>query len=497
MNQLPVIERAIGHGRRTAVCTDSGSYSYEEICNRSELLAAVLLNGQEDLKESRVAFLMPPGPDYIAALWGIWRAGGLAVPLSAKATHEELKYTLNDSQSSVVIADKNCAPGIATICQRLKLKLVVGDEIRNATLVELPEVHSERRAMMLYTSGTTSRPKGVVTTHINIQAQIKSLVDAWHWKSDDRIPLFLPLHHIHGIINVMSCALWSGAEIESFSRFDADIIMRRVSEDAWSVFMAVPTIYVKLISAFDSMSDLDRTSVIDGFSRMRLMISGSAALPASIHERWTELTGQKLLERYGMTEIGMALSNPYHGERRPGAVGQPLPGVDIRLQTDTGKVISEETLSGEIQVRGANVFKEYWNRPDVTAQSFTDGWFRTGDIAIVEDGYYRIMGRSSVDIIKSGGYKLSALEIEASLLDHPSIAECAVVGIPDETWGEIVATAVVPRPGTAIEMSELRNWCKGRISAYKIPRILLEVESLPRNALGKIKKPAVRQLFDS
>jgi malonyl-CoA/methylmalonyl-CoA synthetase len=211
MNQLPVIGRAIGHGRRTAVCTDSGSYSYDEICNRSELIAAVLLNGEDDLKESRVAFLMPPGPDYIATLWGIWRAGGLAVPLSATATHEELKYTLNDSQSSVVVAHKDCAPGIATICQRLNL--IAGDEIRNATRIDLPEVYPDRRAMMLYTNGTTSHPKGVVTTHLNIQTQIMSLIDAWHWKSEDRIPLFLPLHHIHGIINVMSCALWSGAEI--------------------------------------------------------------------------------------------------------------------------------------------------------------------------------------------------------------------------------------------------------------------------------------------
>ena len=178
--------------------------------------------------------------------------------------------------------------------------------------------------MILYTSGTTSKPKGVVTTHANIQAQIESLVQAWEWSATDRIPLFLPLHHIHGIINVTCCALWSGAMIEPFARFDLPAILDRVRADAYTLFMAVPTIYVKLIQALEAASPEDRAAIVGGFARMRLMVSGSAALPASVHEQWTALTGQKLLERYGMTEIGMAISNPYHGERRPGAVGKPL-----------------------------------------------------------------------------------------------------------------------------------------------------------------------------
>jgi malonyl-CoA/methylmalonyl-CoA synthetase len=211
---------------------------------------------------------------------------------------------------------------------------------------------------------------------------------------------------------------------------------------------------------------------------------------------WTELTGQKLLERYGMTEIGMALSNPYDSERRPGAVGQPLPGVEIRLQTESCESVTEDKASGEIQVRGPNVFQEYWNRPDATSDSFIDGWFKTGDMAVIEDGYYRIMGRSSVDIIKSGGYKLSALEIEASLLDHPAITQCAVVGIPDETWGETVAAAVVLQEDQQLDLEALQSWCKDRISSYKIPRELLVVDALPRNAMGKVTKPAVLQSFD-
>jgi malonyl-CoA/methylmalonyl-CoA synthetase len=207
------------------------------------------------------------------------------------------------------------------------------------------------------------------------------------------------------------------------------------------------------------------------------------------------LTGQNLLERYGMTEIGMALSNPYDGERRPGAVGQPLSGVEIRLQSEAGKLVTDENNPGEILVRGPSVFREYWNRPEATRESFDDGWFRTGDIAVLDNGYYQIMGRNSVDIIKSGGYKLSALEIEAVLLDHPSIRECAVVGLPDDTWGETVAAAMVLKDGHHLDLEALRSWCQDRISHYKVPSKLLVVDSLPRNAMGKVTKPAVLTLI--
>ncbi|MEO2035346.1 MAG: acyl-CoA synthetase [Planctomycetaceae bacterium] len=495
MMQLPIIERATTHAQRIALRTNFKQYSYSDLLGCSEAIVATLLETGNDLDESCVAFLMPAGPDYVSTQWGIWRAGGVAVPLSLSATETELEYTIRDSESSVVVSTPEFVPNVEEICRRLNLRLMIQDKTVKSAPVNVAEIHPDRRAMILYTSGTTSKPKGVVTTHACITAQIESLIEAWHWQTDDRIPLFLPLHHIHGIINIMLCALWCGAEIETFPRFDPDAILQRVAERAWSLFMAVPTIYVKLIDAIESRPETERSQIIDGFSGMRLMVSGSAALPASIHERWAELTGQKLLERYGMTEIGMALSNPYVGERRPGAVGQTLPGVDIRLYSEDGATVTEENVSGEIQVQGSGVFLEYWNRADATKESFQDGWFCTGDIAVLEDGYYRIMGRSSVDIIKSGGYKLSALEIESVLLDHPDIAECAVVGIPDETWGESVAAAVVPRSGDALELRDLQSWCKDRISAYKIPRRLLVTDQLPRNAMGKLTKPAVQKLF--
>ena len=497
MPELPLIARARSHSASVAYRVATAAHTYHDLLDRSATLAAALLRDEGDLGETRVALLVPPGFEFTAAQWAIWRAGGIKVPLCLSGTAPEWEYALTDSGAGILMADAAMAAKISPQCERLGVRLV---DVESATLAParpLPEISPDRRAMILYTSGTTSKPKGVVTTHANIQSQIESLVTAWEWAPTDRIPSFLPLHHIHGIINITGCSLWSGATIEPFSRFDAATILDRVRADSYTVFMAVPTIYVKLIQALEAASPADLAAIVGGFARMRLIVSGSAALPASLHERWTALTGQKLLERYGMTEIGMALSNPYHGERRPGAVGGPLPGVEVRLKAESGAVVTAEDEPGEIQVRGPGVFRAYWNRREESDGSFEDGWFRTGDMAVLERGYYRIMGRLSVDIIKSGGYKLSALEIEAALLEHPEIAECAIIGLPDDTWGEAVAAVVVLKGATSLDLPTLREWCKGRLSVYKIPQRLLMAEDLPRNAMGKVTKPAVRKLFGS
>jgi malonyl-CoA/methylmalonyl-CoA synthetase len=223
------------------------------------------------------------------------------------------------------------------------------------------------------------------------------------------------------------------------------------------------------------------------------MMSGSAALPVQTLERWREITGHTLLERYGMTEIGMALANPLHGERRPGFVGVPLPGVETRLVDDQGHPISDGP--GELEVKGPAVFLEYWQRPEESAAAFRDGWFRTGDMAVLEDGSYRLLGRTSVDIIKTGGFKVSALEIEEVLRTHPAVAECAVVGIHDAEWGERVCAAIELRRDAALALDELQRWARPLLAPYKIPRALCTVDGLPRNAMGKVVKPEVAGLF--
>jgi malonyl-CoA/methylmalonyl-CoA synthetase len=224
------------------------------------------------------------------------------------------------------------------------------------------------------------------------------------------------------------------------------------------------------------------------------MMSGSAALPLQTLTRWQEITGHTLLERYGMTEIGMALSNPLHGPRRPGYVGAALPGVDVRLVDDSGATVAAGT-PGELEVRGPGVFLEYWQRPADTQAAFRDGWFRTGDMAVLEDGSFRLLGRTAVDIIKTGGYKVSALEIEEVLREHPAIAECAVVGVPDEEWGERVGAAIELRASATLSLPDLQQWSRERLAPYKVPRAMRTVGALPRNAMGKVIKPEVRTLF--
>jgi len=301
---------------------------------------------------------------------------------------------------------------------------------------------------------------------------------------------------VHGTINVVSCALWSGATCEMLPRFDANAVWERIAGARMTLFMAVPTIYTKLIAAWEAASPERRSCLTQACSRLRLMVSGSAALPAGTLHRWKEITGHTLLERYGMTEIGMALSNPLRGERVPGSVGTPLPSVEVRLVGENGTPVAAGT-PGEIEVRGPSVFAEYWGRPDATREAFRDGWFRTGDTAVFENGRYRILGRTNVDILKTGGHKVSALEIEEALRGHPAVAECAVVGLPDPEWGERVAAAVVLNEGDALDLSSLRAWARQLLAAHKLPSRLRVLDALPRNAVGKVMKTAVAALFEA
>jgi malonyl-CoA/methylmalonyl-CoA synthetase len=279
-------------------------------------------------------------------------------------------------------------------------------------------------------------------------------------------------------------------------RFDANAVWDCIATSRLTLFMAVPTIYRKLIAAWDQASSERRKILRAGCAGMRLMVSGSAALPVSTLLRWKEITGHTLLERYGMTEIGMALSNPLHGDRVPGTVGKPLPGVQVQLVGEDGRPVSPGA-TGEIEVRGPGVFAEYWRNPEVTRAAFRSDWFCTGDTAVVENGVYRILGRTSIDVLKTGGHKVSALEIEEVLLEHPAVAECAVVGLPDAEWGERIAAAVVLHDGQVIDLQSFRTWALKLLAPHKVPSRLLVLDSLPRNAMGKVIKPSVVELFQS
>ncbi|CAA6827353.1 MAG: Long-chain fatty acid--CoA ligase [uncultured Aureispira sp.] len=495
---LQCIQRAQKWGSRTAILSNQKTYTYQQLLESSKNVAAHLLNGLEDLNETRVAFLIGPSFEYTAIQWGVWQAGGIAVPLCVLHPLPSLEYVLKNTKARLLVVDAIYYDLLAPFAKEENIRLLRTEWVlKSTTAVNLPIVREERSAMILYTSGTTNLPKGVVTTHANLNFQIKTLVEAWEWQADDHILNVLPLHHVHGIINVMSCALWVGGCCEFLPKFEANKVWELFQQGNINVFMAVPTIYFKLIHHWEQASETAQKSYSKALKAFRLMVSGSAALPISVLEQWQQISGHTLLERYGMTEIGMGISNPYRGERRAGHIGQALPGIQIRLVNEQG-VVASENVSGEIQIKGPNVFQKYWENPEATQKAFSeDGWFLSGDIALLNQGYYKILGRDSVDIIKSGGYKISALEIEDVLRKYPAINDCAVVGLPNPEWGELIVACLILKgeSKTTIDLLALHQWLKERLPAYKIPRQFIIQPALPRNVLGKVTKNKLREMF--
>lgn len=497
MAEIELIQRAAGFGEKTAVEDWTGSFTYADLLRVSRFAALNLLGDKRDLEEKRVAFIVPPGFEYVALKLGLWMAGGVSVPLGLAHSPREIEYVVGDSGAETVVFHPDLARKLEGASFDAEVRLRELPDILQPVRGELPGISEERKAMIIYTSGTTSRPKGVVSTHLGIKAQINSMTEAWEWTSEDSILNILPLHHLHGILNVVLCSLWSGARCVMMDGFNPREAWKRFKKKDLTLFMAVPTVYSKLIDLWDDFSAGERRGMRDCLLGFRLMVSGSAALPVSVLEKWKEISGQVLLERYGMTEIGMALSNPYRGERLPGRVGFAMPGVEVGIFDENGGLLGVGE-QGEIRVRGKGVFLEYWGKPRETESAFCDGWFKTGDIALLErGGSYRMLGRESVDIIKSGGYKISALEIEEVLREHPLVEECAVVGVVDPSWGERVGAALVLREGLSIDLEELRSWASDKLARYKLPTRLLLLSSLPRNSMGKVTKNRIKQSFQN
>ncbi|XP_049558796.1 malonate--CoA ligase ACSF3, mitochondrial isoform X6 [Orcinus orca] len=473
--------RALGFGDRIALVDQHGSHTYKDLYSRSLCLSREIcrLRGcaDRDLREERVSLLCSNDISFVVAQWATWMSGGIAVPLCRKHPQAQLEYFIQDSRSSVVLAGPEHVELLSPVVQKLGVPLLpLPPAVYHGAAEDpgegwLPEWdRRDRGAMIIYTSGTTGRPKGVLSTHQNIRAVV-----------------------------------W-----EKFLSSETPRI---------NVFMAVPTIYSKLMDYYDKhfthphVQDFVRAVCEE---KIRLMVSGSAALPLPVLEKWKGITGHTLLERYGMTEIGMALSNPLTAARLPGSVGTPLPGVEVRIvsenlqkdgypyvvhaegnEEDTKVTPGFEEKEGELLVRGPSVFREYWDKPEETKTAFTsDGWFKTGDTAVFKDGNYWIRGRTSVDIIKSGGYKVSALEVERLLLAHPSITDVAVIGVPDVTWGQRVTAVVTLQEGHSLSHRELKEWASGVLAPYAVPSELLLVEEIPRNQMGKVnKQDLVRQLY--
>ncbi|KAJ3377468.1 hypothetical protein HDU84_008614 [Entophlyctis sp. JEL0112] len=460
--------------------------------------------------------MQPRRSDYFAVQWACWMKRAVAVPLCTSHPPAELAHVVSNSTPSLVLH----APEFSKSIEAVKL-----DDRVLALSTESPQYHTydntnhhevsnvdfewddanpldkSSGALIIYTSGTTGKPKGVLTTFGNIEAQVATLHAAWRWTSRDRIPLVLPLHHVHGVINVATCALAAGATLEltpdPLRPADTWLKLFMRPQRDLTLFMAVPTVYARLLEYYDAQDSAMQSAMADSLHQFRLMVCGSAALPHSVFQKWEKISGTRLLERYGMTEIGMALGNPYDGDREAGKVGVPFPGVEVKIVDEIGQDLTGiEGASGELLVRGPQVFKEYWNYSGATKQAFdSECWFKTGDIATVTppNGYFQILGRASVDIIKSGGFKLSALTIERAILEVPGVKDVAVVGVPDDMWGEKVgAMVVVGSDFEHLEDSEkaasLKVALKSRLAKYEVPSIWRFVTAIPRNAMLKRAK---------
>jgi malonyl-CoA/methylmalonyl-CoA synthetase len=464
--------------------------SYGGLLDRAEAFAAALRTwGLEP--GDRVALFLGNHPDFLVAYLGAHLAGGVTVPVNGSYRRTELRHIFEDAGVRLCVTDREGRPELERVRGDLPtLERVVerGEDleafVRGADAFEPAMPGGDDLAMIAYTSGTTGRSKGAMLLHRNLLANAEAIRAAWGWTADDRLLLTLPLFHSHGLMVGAHGTLLAGASAELRRGFDAAGVYDALLTGAFTMFFGVPTMYTRLLREAAARSEKPPP--------LRLYVSGSAPLSPQAFREFEKEFGQRILERYGMTETGMNLTNPYEGERRPGTVGRPFPGQEARVvDVETREPLPAGEV-GEIEVRGPHVFAGYWGRPEATAESFDDeGWFRTGDLGSVsEDGYFRISGRQK-ELIITGGYNVYPKEVEEVLEGCPGVAEVAVVGLPDPEFGEKVTVAVV-RDDEALTAEEVVEFCREDLAGYKKPRRVEFVDALPRNALGKVLKHEVR-----
>ena len=451
----------------------------------------------------RVALQLSKSLEFILLHMATIRSGAISLPLNLAYPPDELQYFLEDSGSKLFFALEGSKEKIEPILSQLPdlqecvfldpskpdkfQTLIAGlDTPRKKQSSLLDHRDDNDTAVIIYTSGTTGRPKGAEITHGNLISNLEALHTAWGWQEDDVLLHVLPIFHVHGLFVALHGALHAGATTKLMREFNAQKILELLSSGQCTVFMAVPTIHKRLL-------DITNAGQFD-LSRVRLITSGSDRLPDEVFTSFQNKFGYTLLERYGMTETGMNCSNPLQGERRIGSVGHPLRGVEVRIvHSETGELLADGEI-GDVQLRGPNVFKGYWQQPEKTTASFSaDGWFKTGDLGFRDsDGYITLCGRSK-DLIISGGLNIYPPEVERVLTEHPAVNACAVIGCPDAEWGEKVTAVVVLNEGRSVTGEELIRFCRERLAPYKTPKSIAFRDELPRNAMGKVQKAELRK----
>jgi malonyl-CoA/methylmalonyl-CoA synthetase len=489
-----LLERAPRRDKLAIDAPDGQSLTYAELYARAGRAARALIDcGVEP--GDRVAAQIDKSPDCVALALACFKAGAALLPLNPAYTLAELEYFLDDAAPALTLCRPESLESVRALAARLGLAAVESLGTRcdgsfaekiAAAADELPTVARapDDLAAILYTSGTTGRSKGAMLTHDNLASNAMALTELWRFTDQDVLIHALPVFHTHGLFVAVNVALCAGATMIFQPRFDADAVVAALPRA--TTLMGVPTFYTRLVDH----PGLTREAT----AHMRLFVSGSAPLLAETHARWRDKTGHAVLERYGMTETNMIASNPYDGERRPGAVGFALPGVGVRVaDPETGAALPQGEV-GVVEVKGANVFKGYWRMPEKTASEFrADGFFITGDLGMIDaDGYLAIVGRAK-DLIISGGFNVYPKEIESEIDAIAGVVESAVIGVPHRDFGEGVTAVVVARPEAQLDEPAILAALVDRLAKYKQPKRVLFAADLPRNAMGKVQKAALRE----
>ncbi len=481
---------------RLAIETIDGQrISYADLMGRAGRMANVLVNGgvkPGDRVAAQTEKSVPGLVLYLAAV----RAGAVYLPLNTAYTLNELEYFITDAEPSLVVCDPSKVEGIGSIAAKVGAKvLTLGADGRGSLTEAAAKASAEfvtvaraddDLAAILYTSGTTGRSKGAMLTHDNLASNSLALVDYWRFTGKDVLIHALPIYHTHGLFVASNVTLFARASMIFLPKFDPELIIQLMARA--TALMGVPTFYTRLLQS----PALTKEST----KHMRLFISGSAPLLADTHREWAARTGHAVLERYGMTETNMNTSNPYDGDRVPGAVGHALPGVTVRVtDPDTGKELARETI-GMIEVKGPNVFKGYWRMPEKTKAEFRDdGFFITGDLGKIDgDGYVHILGRGK-DLVISGGFNVYPKEIESEIDAMPGVIESAVIGVPHADFGEGVTAVLVCDKGAKVDETSVLKALDGRLAKFKMPKRVFVVDELPRNAMGKVQKNILRDTY--